>query len=210
MKKMWIGAMFGAFFLLITTPVSFAGTLQEDYKAVVEKRRDLEKKRIDYEKRQDNISVEMNQITKDLNECIYETRKKALKKRKHKIYESWRMIWESRLKEAEMARRSMEEARRSMVQLWREIGEVRKQFENRRQDIENRHTYKGPGTAYEKEFRAYMEEMEQQYFKRIENELFDGYEEYLRGARGYLNLLTNSLDMCRKNELGVPEDAVSQ
>ena len=210
MKKMliWGGVMLAMVFGTLTPAV--AGTLQEDYKAVEAKRRALEKKRMDYENRQEAVSAEMQQVTKELNDCIYETRMKALEKRKHKIYESWRTIWESRLKEAEMARRSAEEVRRSLTRLWRDLSDVRKKFEDMRREIEQKHTYKGPGTAYEREFRAYMKRMEENYFDRIENELFAGYDEYLNGARGYLKLLSNSLQMCRENDLGVPGEATSR
>ncbi len=198
-----LGMLFGPL------PVSVAGSLQEDYQVVVKKRRDLEKKRMDYERRLEAVSAEMRQVTKELNDCIYKTRMRALEKRKHKIYESWRNIWESRLKEAEMARRSAEEVRRSLKQLWRDLSDTRKRFEERRQKIENQHTYKGPGTPYEREFRAYMADMETAYFDRIEKELFAGYDEYLKGARGYVKLLTNSLQMCRENDLGLPQDESS-
>lgn len=207
MKKMGIQGVVVLGVVLAIVSVSVAGTLQEDYQKVVAKRQALEQERRDYEQRQQALSSELQQVTKDLNDCIYETRMRALKKRKHKIYESWRTIWESRLKEAEVARRSAEEVRRSLTQLWRDLSKVREKFEALRQEIENRHTYKGPGTPYEEEFRSYMESMENNYFDRVENELFAGYDEYLNGARGYLRLLANSLKMCRENDLGVPPDS---
>lgn len=206
MKQMWVRGIMTLGIFLAAAAVSGAGTLQEDYREVVEKRQTLEKERAEYERRQQALSSDLQQITKDLNHCIYETRMRALEKRKHKIYESWRTIWESRLKEAEIARRSAEEVRRSLTQLWRELSEVRGKFEALRQEIENRHTRKGPGTPYEEEFRGYMASLESNYFDRIENELFAGYDEYLNGARGYLRLLSNSLEMCRENDLGVPAD----
>ena len=210
MKKTLIWGVMALIAAFATASVSTAGSLQEDYRAVVEKRKALEKQREDYERRQEALSAELQQVTESLNECIYKTRMEALKKRKHKIYESWRTIWESRLKEAEMARRSAEEVRRSLTQLWRDLSEVRQKYESMRQDIESRHTFKGPGTAYEREFRSYMAELEKNYFDRIENELFAGYEEYLNGAKGYLNLLSTSLKTCRENDLGVPGGALSQ
>lgn len=210
MKETLIRISLALMMLFGTLTLAAAGTLQEDYKATEAKRRALEKKRMDYENRQQSVSSEMQKITKDLNDCIYETRMKALEKRKTKIYESWRTIWESRLKEAEIARRNAEEVRRSLTHLWRDLSDVRKKFETLRQEIEKKHTYKGPGAAYEKEFRSYMESMEKNYFDRIESELFTGYEEYLNGARGYLKLLANSLQMCQENDLGVPGDAVPQ
>ncbi len=182
-----------------------AASLQEDYKGLEAKRRDLEAQRREYEKRLDTLTEELNAVADNLNDCVYQSRLKTLNLRKSQIYQNWRMIWESRLKEAEIARRSTEEVRRDLIQLWRDLEKVREDFEKRRQEIERSHTAKGPGSEYEKAFREYMAEMREQYFKRIREDLFTGYDEYLNGAEGYRMFLKSSLDLCQKNEFGIPE-----
>ncbi len=187
-----------------------AASLQEDYKGLEAERRDLETQRREYEKRLDTLTDNLNRVAEELNDCVYQSRLKTLKLRKSQIYQNWRMIWESRLKEAEIARRSTEEVRRDLIQLWRDLGKIREDFEQQRQKIEGSHTAKGPGSDYEKEFRVYMEEMREAYFKRIREDLFSGYDEYLRGSDGYRMFLQSSLDLCLKNEFGIPDMMIKE
>ncbi len=193
--------------LMMPASLALAGTLQSDYAALEARRKALESQRRGYEKQLQKQAEAINQVADDLNDCVYETRMKALKMKKHKIYETWRGIWESRLKEAEVARKTSEEERRELIQTWRELDKVRQALEEKRAEIEESHTVKGPGSAYEKAFREYMAELEDQYFQRLENELFEGYRTYLDGAEGYLMFMKGSLSICESNEMGLPTRA---
>ncbi len=190
----------------VALPPVHAATLQEEYRALENRREKLEKQRRDYEERLKLLTEHLDDVAENLNDCVYKTRLETLKLKEQRIYQNWRLIWESRLKEAEVARKTTEEERRKLIQLWRELGEVRRKFEQRRMEIERTHTHKGPGSAYEQEFRQYMENMRTAYLDRIKNQLFQGYEDYLNGAEGYLMFLKGSLELCLSNKMGTPEE----
>ena len=193
--------------LMMLATLASAGTLQSDYADLEARRKALEDQRRVYEKQLQNQAEAVNRVADDLNNCVYETRMEALQMKQHKVYQTWRRIWESRLKEAEVVRKSSEEERRDLIQTWRELDEVRQALEAKRVEIERSHTRKGPGSPYETAFRKYMTELENQYFKRLENELFEGYRTYLDGAKGYLMFMKGSLSICENNEMGLPTTA---
>lgn len=162
----------------------FAGDLQDDYRKLEVKRKKLEKHRSQYEARLKALSLKRQRLTSRLSKCI------SL---------NWKGDqWEAKLKQAEITREKLEAERLNIVKLRTHINKVRGEFENTRARIEETYKIKTPGSEYETEFRQYMSGLDDQYFTRLENELFRDYEAYLSGIVNYLMFLKDSIELCKK------------
>ncbi|MCP4104332.1 MAG: hypothetical protein GY749_02170 [Desulfobacteraceae bacterium] len=171
----------GTFFLFVQSPI--AGELQEEYKKLEIKRKTLEKQRKQYEARVKALSLQRQRLTSNLFQCISKDRKGDR--------------WESKLNQAESTREKLETERLKIVNLRVDINKVRGEFENTRAMIESTYKIKTPGSEYETEFRRYMNGLDDQYFSRLEKELFKNYENYLSKIESYLIFLKNSIKLCK-------------
>ncbi len=174
-----------ALFVLIFGFASFvfAGFLQDEYKVLEQKRSEFEKQRKNYETRLNSLIHKKKSITMVFYQCI---------SKKDKAY------WEKKLAKAQEKLDDMENDRSSLVNLRKKLNKIRKNLENERLDIEARHTFKGPGTPYETEFREYMKKLESEYFSPLEKELFPGYNSYLSKLEDYILFLKQTIKPCLK------------
>lgn len=159
-----------------------AGELAADYEAVISERRGLERRRADYESAVAKLARRQRAISTELLKCI------------GKHYEPG--VWEPRLDDLERGADRLETLRETLARLRVDLNRVRDRMEARRRTIEETHRRKGPGSAYESEFRRYMADLRTDYLDRIESELFAGYEDYVSGVREYIGTLTTMMDNC--------------
>ena len=176
------------FFLLscffIQTP--FAGTLSEDYQKLVKKRVELENKRKNFEARLSSLSSQKKSLTIVFYQCISQ---------KDKEY------WEKKLTEANKANTSLEKERLELADVRKKISEIRSKKEKQRVEIEQKYTKKGPGTQYEVDFRQYMEALKNEYYNLLEQELFPGYDSYMKNIDEYISFLKKTVGKCMKRDL---------
>ncbi len=172
-----------ALFILISgfASFAFAGPLQDEYKVLEQKRVELEQKRKNYETRLNSLIHKKKSITMVFYQCI---------SKKDKAY------WEENLTMAQKKLDNMENERATLVTLRKKLNKIRKKLENERVDIEARHTFKGPGSPYETEFRKYMKKLESEYFALLEKELFPGYNSYLTKLENYISFLKKTIKPC--------------
>jgi len=176
------------FFILscFTIQTPFAGTLSEDYQELVKQRVELENKRKDYEARIAALSSQKKSLTIVFYQCISQ---------KDKDY------WEKKLTEANEANTSLEKERLGLADVRKGISEIRSNKEKQRVEIENMHTYKGPGTQYEPDFRLYMDALKNEYYNMLEQELFPGYDSYIKNLNEYISFLKKTVGKCMKRDL---------
>ncbi len=184
MKKMVQILAVSVIFLSFPVSPGVSGTLRDDYKELEGKRRTIEKSRGDYETKLRELSSKRHKINLQLYQCVSK---------------NWKDKWEAKLKEAKALSEKLETERLALVNLRIQLDKTRNNLEKSRADIEERHKH-GRGKQYEAEFREYMENLNEQYFKRVETELFEGYRQYLEDVDRYLSFLENSLEMCRNEQ----------
>lgn len=168
-------------------PAVHAGTLQEDYQALVQQRQVLENQRREYESRLQTLAGQVKSLTIVFFQCMTH---------KDKAY------WEEKVARSKMIRNELETERKEIAQLRREINPVRQELEERRRAIEERHTRKGPGTPYETEFREYMEALRTEYFGTLTGELFAGYDTYAKEMTDYIEFLKTAIAPCMNRKQG--------
>jgi DNA repair exonuclease SbcCD ATPase subunit len=179
--KSLLNAVMAVLFLL--TGWAHAGTLQEDYQAMEARRQELENKRNGYEDQLKTLTSQQKSLTLIFYQCISQ---------KDRDY------WEAKLSEAQKTIEEMEAERLQIKEIRKRIDGIRQEMEKRRLEIENSHTNKGPGTPYETEFRVYMGNLEENYFKALENELFTAYIGILDRMEAYNLFLKESVSHCGK------------
>ncbi|MEE4355227.1 MAG: hypothetical protein V2I97_02090 [Desulfococcaceae bacterium] len=167
-------------------PDSMAGTLAEDYNALVSKRVELEDVRKKHESRLSTLSSQKKSLTIVFYKCVSGEDKE---------------FWEKKLNESEETTAQLEAERKELAELRQHVSRIRRDLEKRRVSIEENHKNKGPGTPYETEFRAYMAALQKDYFDLLTGELFKGYEAYLAHLEAYNASLKESVGKCMKREI---------
>jgi len=186
MRKKLVGCLVCILTVSFGLPVS-AGTLEEDHTALELKRKALEKTRMDYEVRLRTLSAKRYGLSLDLNKCVADKNIPS---------------WEDRLEEAKTEGDRLERERADLVKLRIELDRVRNDNETRRAAIESKYRGKPRGEPYETELRQYMENLQTDYFDRIEKELFYGYQEYLASVENFLQFLEKFIEECRMRPEG--------
>jgi len=105
-------------------------------------------------------------------------------------------FWTGKLKESQDKSDVLEKKRVEINRLRQALDSVRKETEARRVEIERRHRQKVPGSDYEIEFRAYMKSLNDDYFHKIENDLFTGYADLKSGIEALNEFLNFSILQC--------------
>ncbi len=167
--------------MLIGSVQSEAETLGKDYEASVLRQKELVKERRDYEVKLRRLSAKRHSLNLALNQCFSK---------------NFNKVWESRIKDAMEIRDKLEDERNALVKLRVDLDDIRSKLESSRMKIELKYRNKSRGDEYETEFRQYMSELEINYFLRLENGLFAGYETYLTGVGKYHNFLQGLVDEC--------------
>ncbi len=165
-----------------------AGDLAADYEELISERKGLERRRADYESAVAKLARRQRKISTELLKCI------------GRHYEPG--VWEPRLDDLEDGAARLESIREALARLRVDLNRVRDEMEERRRAIETSHRRKGPGSAYEAEFRQYMTDLRTEYLDRIETELFAGYDGYVTGVREYIGMLTTMMDNCESRRGG--------
>jgi len=165
----------------------FAGTLSEDYNALVEQRMELEEIRKQHENRFSVLSAQKKSLTLVFFQCVSRND---------------RAFWEAKLAEAEAGIAKLETERKKLVDLIEQAATVRRDLEKKRIDIENRHSSKSPGSPYETEFREYMNALRAEYFTLLKEELFTGYVTYLSHVEDYNSFLKDAVSRCMNRKSG--------
>lgn len=161
--------------------------LAAEYQQLVTQRQKLEQKRREYEASIASLSSQIRSLNMVFFQCV------SLKEKE---------FWETRINETNRAKDQLEVQRKELAVLRNRIDAARKTLEKRRREIEASHTRKGPGTPYETEFRTYMAALESDYFQPLQDQLFDGYEQYGQAVRSYIDLLKDSVSRCMKRDGG--------
>lgn len=168
-------------FILLPSLI-YAGTLNQDNKAVEKKRQTLEEQRSSYENRLKKLSVRRQAMDKSLAQCFS----------KH-----WKSDWKPVIAASKTKNDDLKAQRLQLDQNRIELSQVRQELENHRVRIEENFKNKARGANYETQFRNYLKDFEVKYFQRIEAELFVGYQDYIIKFEKYLKFLENSTKECR-------------
>jgi len=187
MKIIWQTALVFLTLCCFFVNKPFAGTLSEDYNALVSQRMELEEIRKQHENRFSVLSAQKKSLTLVFFQCVSRND---------------REFWESKMAEAEAGIAKLEAEKKKLVDLIEQTATVRRDLEKKRVDIENRHSSKAPGTPYETEFREYMKSLETEYFTLLKNDLFTGYVAYLSHLEDYNSFLRDAVGRCMKRKTG--------
>ncbi len=173
----------GILLVLFSIQTVWAGSLNEDYRAQVKKRQELESQRGRYEARLKKLGARRNRLTLSLYQCV--------SKDPDKDY------WDKRLEETKQMIETLEKKRADLIQFRLDLDKVRREMETERQQVEKKHQEIGASFDYEGAFREYMRNLDQEYLNPIETELFDRYRTYLSAVEGYLNSLEALVAECK-------------
>lgn len=173
----------GILLVLFGIQAGWAGSLNEDYRAQVEKRQELESQRGRYEDQLKKLGARRNRLTLSLYQCV--------SKDPDKDY------WDKRLEETKKMIETLEKKRADLIQFRLDLGKVRREMEIERQQVEKKHQEIGASFDYEGAFREYMKNLDQQYLNPIETELFDRYRTYLSAVESYLDSLEALVEECK-------------
>ncbi len=163
--------------------VAWAGSLRDDYRAVVVQRQQLEKQRSQYEVRIKEIKAEQRKLTLALYKCVTQRSDPE---------------WSARLRAAQDRDRELEAERARLGDLRVSLDSARADLEAQRADIEAKYRGKPKGADYEGEFRSYMADLRSDYFGRIESDLFSGYEAYIEGIEAHVDEIEAAVAECRE------------
>ena len=160
----------------------YAASLREDYRQMVVERQVLEKERRQHEAASRKLSAKRRKLHSELMQCISAT---------------WVPELEDSFRVVHNMRNELEEDRTALIRLREQLDIVRKEMEEIRAAIEAKYRKKSRSANYENEFRQYMAVLKEQYFKRMEIELFTGYREYLVKVEQYLQIIGTCIHECR-------------
>lgn len=170
---------------LLSLATQLRADLKSDYHDVEVERAELEDKLQDYRNRLDSLVKKRNQLEHDFRQCINQ---------------AWRVLWESRRKQVEDERGKLEEENSRLKYLRTDIEDINIDLERKRIDIETK--YKRKGKKYEAEIRKLMVSLRGSYFRRVNEELLYGYDEYMNGISAYITLMETVCTMCREGKYG--------
>lgn len=176
--RLFLGLLCVGFFLQTNV---FAASLQDEYKEVESKREALEKRRQQYANQLKALNLRQHHLTLSLYKCISQKPNRS---------------WEQTLNEAQATSQDLEKKREDIVQLRVELEKIRQDLEKKRLDIEKQHKIKTDGTAYDSAFREYISTLTDQYFTRLENDLFKNYELFFSEIEKYIQFLEKSVQVC--------------
>lgn len=171
---------------LLLAPVASA-SLADDYRELVRKRQSLETQREAYEASLIQLSRQKKNLTTVFFQCISRQPQSD---------------WEEKIERAKAFNEEIESMRQAMNEKREHIYRMGAEMEALRQKIEAEHTNKGPGTAYETEFRDYMEALDQTYFNALSEELFGGYEAFLERIKANIAFLKECVGQCMARKSG--------
>jgi Skp family chaperone for outer membrane proteins len=170
------------FFLPKTPERVGAATLSSEYRALVRKNQKLEKKRADLEIEIRTLSKQKRRLSFQLFRCVAGKNSDT---------------WNKKLKSSQALSESLEKQRHELSGLRKKLENIRVELEKERFTIEKEHTFKGED--YEKAFRKYMENFENLYLKRLEDELLAGYQSYMNEIGSCLTTLLKMIGECKRS-----------
>ncbi|MFA6240438.1 MAG: hypothetical protein WC655_05895 [Candidatus Hydrogenedentales bacterium] len=160
-------------------------TVYDDYSLAVEKRKALETKRGELESQVQALNSARTKLEKDFRECADPT---------------WRSYFKPRIQEAEKLRSNLETQRGKLEGMRKELRNIRVALEERRIEMENKWQGRARGSDYETELSLYLEKLKATYFEPMEEDLFEGYREYIEGVTRYLEYVAESLRVCTSED----------
>ncbi len=179
--------------LLIGTSARAAddvSSLASDYAALVARRTALEERTSQLAGRLEAAGATQKKKEDELHQCASE---------------SWRIYWKDNLARAERERVALESQRRQVEMLRAKVEKERVRLEGARRAIEAKYRRRSRGADYEEDLRQHMAEFERRYIEPMTSRVFPAYEAYFKGADGYADFVTKSVDWCKQGNF--PEAA---
>lgn len=163
---------------------AIAEDLQTEYREIVRKRQKSERQRRSYEKQISVLSSQSNTLSSAIFECMAQIPETEW----HKV----------KREEIRLTTDKLDAQQAHIAKLRAQLDKKRLEIEQRRIGIEKKYANKDPGSEYEKEFRRYMEELNDEFLMPVETKLLESYEQYLSGFESYVLLLKDIAGRCKE------------